>query len=409
MAFQITTGIHALSMGLTVMLRRRSVNGAILGYAQHLRSCEGRVAKPTRLAEAPRTTVAGYRAALALGASRGGRRYNDKTLDSRAKAAKRFDGWFAGLASPLKRPLRDAVPPDLVAYMEGFWLLHCRAKTKLPSGEVVPAYSTVKNELGAIGRLFDNLGCTGLWSDQTQTGNPRNSKFVSDWLAGYDRDLFKWGYEACAAYPLSDEKRRALVDYLDGERASAQGAGRDEAALELQRDALLYCYLWDSVQRGSEGSRLRFEDMFSTAAGTFVSPNGVKNRQHRRCGAVQLEDCSGYSFLRRLPTWKEALAGAGLGFDGSHFVFPAVCSSAGGDRTAAVTGSQLYSRFVSQLKAAGLYEGESTHSFRRGRVQSLAAGGMSLADIADRMLVSTDRVAGGYADQGRLTRFRPAT
>ena len=55
------------------------------------------------------------------------------------------------------------------------------------------------------------------------------------------------------------------------------------------------------------------------------------------------------------------------------------------------------------LKAAGIYEGETSHSWRRGAVQAgLAAAGFSHAK--DRMLVGSDKVVWLYGDSDRPTR-----
>jgi integrase len=364
---------------------------------------------PGRVISGPAITGQAYMGFAATGVDRCGRRFEDKTKQAYSRSVLEFEDFLGRLPKHWKRSMATAVPLDIVAYLEGHYIWN-HGRTKLPNGEVVPAFDTVKGVLSALRRGFMNLGRTGPWSDETLTGCPRGGVLVSDWLAGYGRDLFKWGYEACAAYPLTDEKRRKLVDYIDECRAAIADTDPFGAAL-LEELALVFCYLWDSIQRGAEGARLQFSDLHETDAGTVAAPSMIKNRKRLRCGNILLSRGDPSDFLERLPAWKVTLAALGRPTAGAHPVFPAV-DGRGAARVFSkdpMSGSTLYSRLVSTLKAAGLYEGESTHSFRRGGVQALVALGVPEHEIADRMLISTPAVVREYADQTRRTRKRQRT
>jgi hypothetical protein len=333
----------------------------------------------------------------------------ERTASAYARAGMQFEAYLAACPPRYRRNVTSAVPLDIVTYMEGDYVPN-HGRTVLPTGEVVPAFSTVKGCLAALKRLFDLHGRTGPWSDETLQGNPRTSPLVTDWLGGYERDMLKWGFEACAAYPLSDEKRRALIDYIDGMRAALAATDTKAAAL-FQRDALLYCYLWDSVQRGAEGARLLFGDIHEdTPLGSFSRPTLLKNRKRLRCGSCKLSrENSIYAFLNRLEAWRATLRVHGAGTSGPSPVFPAVGRGSLLEiLDTPISGSVVYERFVSQLKAAGLYCGESVHSFRRGSTQARKAAGATERELMDGLLVDTPAIAQRYGDSTCLTRERAA-
>jgi hypothetical protein len=353
---------------------------------------------------APPVTGGAYFNAGRLGVERSGRKNLEKTQSGYARHGVWFKSYLARCPKELLRSVTTAIPFDILSYMEGDYIVN-HGNTKLPTGATVPAVNTVKGVLSALKQLFDHHGRTGPWSDETMNGNPRSSPLVTDWFAAYNRDMLKWGFEACAAYPLTDEKRIQLIDYIDGLRANCD-ASDTKADLEFQRDALLYCFLWDSVMRGAEGARLLFGDVHEdTPFGTVVRPTLLKNRKRLSCGTIKLVQGGAYAFTSRLPDWRATLVSRGAGICPKSPVFPAV------GRTRALQvldeplgGPAVYTRFVAHLKGAGLYSGESVHSFRRGSVQARAAGGASEAQLMDAMLIATPAVVRVYSDGFRPTR-----
>ena len=72
-----------------------------------------------------------------------------------------------------------------------------------------------------------------------------------------------------------------------------------------------------------------------------------------------------------------------------------VRSSIGHGKTfnnAAITTSSMHNRLEKWLAQLGLDEGESMHSFRRGRAQHLKAQGLSAHAAGNRLLIKTTRV-----------------
>jgi hypothetical protein len=364
---------------------------------------------PGRIVSGPAISDEAYLSYAKKGIERGKKRYEDKTIQRYDQVFREMEDFLQRTPKHLDRTMENAVPLDILVFMEGHYIL-THGRTTLPNGEVVPAYDTVKGVFTGLRKGFINLGRTGEWSDEELTGNPRQSNLCGDWLAGYKRELLQWGYEACAAYPLTDEKRKLLIDYIDEKRRVLIDAGDLLGAARLEEDALVYCYLWDSIQRGTEGARLHFEQVGKPIPDEPPSaePSWIKNRKRPRCGSIELPEGGDYDLWERLPAWKRTLTSLGRPVTGKNPVFPAVERGAGGRFTGdAMTGDTLYSRLVTHLKGAELYEGESTHSFRRGGVQALVDAGVPLTVVADRMLVSTLPVVKAYNDRKRPTRYKP--
>ena len=178
-------------------------------------------------------------------------------------------------------------------------------RTLLTDGTTVPAFSTMKGVLTSLLHHFDRLGRRGDWEPLYFRGNPCESSEIRAFRTGYERLLWHEGVEPVAAEPITEGAVHSLVDAADQARAElrAQHAtqtiiGAREIVRELlcERDATYYLYLWESIQRGGEGGRLRPCDLESsqTPALSFgcvpqythpvlVRPNGCKSRHDRRC------------------------------------------------------------------------------------------------------------------------------
>jgi hypothetical protein len=69
--------------------------------------------------------------------------------------------------------------------------------------------------------------------------------------------------------------------------------------------------------------------------------------------------------------------------------------------------TQAYQRLIKHLKGAGLYEGETPHSSRRGGVQDMMDSGAGESAVGARMLVKTPAVVRLYNSRCRPTRQKP--
>jgi hypothetical protein len=127
---------------------------------------------------------------------------------------------------------------------------------------------------------------------------------------------------AVAAHPLTLEKLETLMAYLDAKLVKAVPGSYE--ALIILRDIAYFAYLWESLQRGGEGARLAYSDVTQFKEKLRVSPNKVKNCQHRRCGELEIypqELGSTVCFPTRLDFLTAAMAASGYSVTGDAPVF----------------------------------------------------------------------------------------
>jgi len=149
-------------------------------------------------------------------------------------------------------------------------------RTRLMTGEIVPAFSTVKGVLSFIRAALETLGREGEYyagqGGNGCRGNPCESLEVRRYRTGYEKHLTDHGVEVLAAVALTESKYHSLVDEADSCAAAlrAEYSGLLPTPSQLlqillyERDAATFVYLWESHQRGSEGGRLRPMDVQAT-------------------------------------------------------------------------------------------------------------------------------------------------
>ena len=348
----------------------------------------------------------------------------------------RFDGYLSALPPPYgPRHVMGACPEDVLTFCTSV-VIPQHGRTPLADGTVVPAFSTLKGVLTSLLHHFDRSGRRGEWEPLELRGNPCESTEVRDFRTGYERLLWQEGVEPTAAEPITEAAVHALVDAADAARAELRAANLarpsvspSDEMLELlcARDATYYLYLWESVQRGGEGGRLRPCDLQSLGPCTgapegapmyaypvLVRPNGCKSRQRRNCGSFTLERPAAgatYCFITRLNSFLQECYTKGHYAGADGHIFRPRCS-ARRDRFSddALSSSASLKRLIKHsqnARAAGRVTGnESCHSFRRGAMQERRARGEAPADTMRDALISSPGVYQLYTDQERPTKRR---
>ncbi|KXZ42393.1 hypothetical protein GPECTOR_153g66 [Gonium pectorale] len=222
------------------------------------------------------------------------------------------------------------------------------------------------------------------------------------------------GYVETPAVPLPEAKYRRLVTHLwRGVGAASDRVGR----LLLLRDLLGCIYMWESSLRANDCGRLQLLDLVDPAchdqpyagwplpsAGSwseedsrlvlYIRPHGTKSRRTRRADVFTIASHAEapYCFVRALS------------------LYLALCA-AGGDGFAVANSNALGNRLHGHLVAAGLYEGEACHSFRRGSLQDAEDKGATREQLKAKGQIASESVIDRYLDRtghqtGRNTRRR---
>ena len=306
-------------------------------------------------------------------------------------------------------------------------------RTKLKTGEIVPAFSTVKGVLSFIRAALETLGREGEYyvgqGVNGCRGNPCESLEVRRYRTGYEKHLTDHGVEVLAAVALTKSKYHALVDEADSCAAALRAEylgllptpSQSLHILIYERDAAMMVHLWESHQRGSEGGRLRPMDVQAPGGYQFpvgpngvpvlaypleVHPNGIKQDQRRNCGTITITSSDGddrYDLVARLNRLMALCAAEGHyagmtapmfrvrdSSDHGHFGVEAVDACAVSKRMQVLLGEE--------------WEGETSHSNRRGSMQDKLDKGESPATVGARMQLHSGRVFNLYASKTRPTR-----
>jgi integrase len=320
---------------------------------------------------------------------------------------KEFIDYLAALPRDLERNMYDAIPADVITYLQGDWV-PSHGRTYLPSGEVVPSFSYLKNCLSYLRRLFDEAMREGVWNPQDLSGNPCDSTSVKFYRAGFERKLWRAGVEAIAAAVLTEEQFKLLCDYLLGQLDGAISSEASPMAIALiYRDLMLICFLWQIGQRGGEGARLRINDLDRTEGASGVCPNGLKTVQRKDHGVfipLKKADDEKYCFLKLLDPYIAVLGRAGVNISGNFFLFPMANARHTGFEDDPLTGPAAYNRLRVHLEGSGVDQGQSLHSFKRAKLQGLKRKGAPLGEILAQGTHTNERTSRAYTNETRPTR-----
>jgi len=105
------------------------------------------------------------------------------------------------------------------------------------------------------------------------------------------------------------------------------------------------------------------------------------------------------SFLGRLPAYLKHRMPDNA--PGSAFLFSPLTPDRRQFKDSCMSASDIGKRMRHHLEQAALYAGESSHGFRRGQMQALAAAGMPSADIGKKVQINTATTVEKYLDVSR--------
>lgn len=313
------------------------------------------------------------------------------TRRAREAAMLEFEGWLLGRASGVSA--HSCTPEHVLIYMERHWVSTHRGRAA--GGR--PSPSSVLTHLSLLSGGFELYGRKGPWTEDTPRGNPCESTDVRLYRRGYGRQAGAGGYQERSARPLSYDKFAQLCRYLLN--AAPSTAGIEEAC--LYRDLLCYQFMWHTTTRGHDCGRLRLSDLRDPAnsssaysryplplplLGTpltafptlVVSQLGTKTYQGRRAPARDLAPApvTSQCFVRCLAVYLKLCSEGGWAV--GDWLFRPLRADRRGFEERAMSTSDLNYRLRRHLEQAGLGEGETCHSFRRGSLQHARATGAGL-------------------------------
>lgn len=233
----------------------------------------------------------------------------------------------------------------------------------LPStGQPVASASAVKGVVKDLSKSYRLLGFEG-------ASNPARSELVKSYRDGYGNALHQDGVKVKRAKVFSEDKLNRLVAFLT--RRLTETERMERCVIAMDRTAILY--LWETLARGKECGEVR-QDQIDAAEGT-VYPGWTKTIRHEPSARIELAVPGGQerlTFLESASQQVKILAENGIDIGETGYLFRAQNRSRNGFDDKPITSSALRKRVQKRLQEAGLFEGETLHSFRRSAVQHAA-------------------------------------
>ena len=304
------------------------------------------------------------------------------------------------------RSLANCMPRDITAFMEWWWVRH--AGSRGVDGSPLASPGAVRGAISHLSTYFEQIGRSGPYEVATGRGNPAKGFDARCYARAYARFAHHSGFESASAVPFTSAKVTRLLQYLDAEIAVER---RPDQQWVLLQDAALVCYCWCTGQRGGDGGRLLQGDLRASpvarvplalplapfpAVGSrlHIVPFKTKTSQARRAPPVSLTVYGRgalFCFASRLDHFIRLSVATG------RFVADPYSPLFSSSRSEGpVTANALNSRLICYLTAINAYEGESSHSFRRGSLQTVHAAGAPLSTVAAHGQIRTASTLARY-------------
>lgn len=262
--------------------------------------------------------------------------------------------------------VETATAADVGAFIMGDWIPKhsggCR--TRLPStGQPVPSVSAVNSVVKHLSKSYTLLGYEG-------RANPAKAEVVKAFRTGYEKALHEEGVKVQRAKVFTEEKLDRLLAHL-ARRIEESPPGSEKCVLMTDRAVVLY--LWESLARGKECGELLLRQVeFEEQVAYPGWSKTVRREPSARIPLAVPEPEGRLTFLEAAVQLVKVLDETGNGIGENGFLFRSLNRSRSAFIDAPMTSDTLRKRLQKRLKEAGLFEGETVHSFRRSAVQHAA-------------------------------------
>jgi integrase len=300
-----------------------------------------------------------YRKALGEAAEMARMSVSQGFEDSRQKTFAEFETFLESIGRGLS--VERASDLDVIAFMQGDWIPRHRANCRTRSGtdgEKVASPSVIKGTIQQLAKSYSMMG-------RTDEANPAKQESVRSYYEGYRNWLRSQGVREKRAKIFKEGKVEDLIKYL--EEQAERSSGLRECVLRM--DIAAVDYLWESWARGKECGELRASEVDFEEG--LAEPGWSKTVRKEPSASINLSGPGRGRFLmsaaKLIGVMEETDQPVGMGS-----LFRPLNKRRDGFEEEALSSSALRKRIQQHLKDAGLFEGETLHSFRRSAVQRAA-------------------------------------
>jgi integrase len=247
---------------------------------------------------------------------------------------------------------------DVLAFIQGWWLPahQQRCRTFSADGEKVASAAAMNGIVQHIGKSYSILG-------RTDQSNPAKQESVRSYCDGYRNRLHDQGVREKRARVFKEQKVSDLVSYLEGRIRQCTGIMK----CVLMTDLAAVDYFWETWARGKECGELR-ADQIDFEEGLAL-PGWSKTIHNEPSSTIELTGDRKGRFLTSAVALIRELDQQGHP-PGDGCIFRPMNRQRSGFKSVPNSANALRKRIQTHLKEAGLFAGETLHSFRRSAVQS---------------------------------------
>ena len=334
-----------------------------------------------------------------------------KTLKQRHHNARELADWLH--STNTGRTLQTCLPEDVLVYLTTHWLPN-HAGSATNTSLKIAAHSSLAWVRSSLSTEFEQLGRNGDWNADTLKGNPMLSNQLRRMTKGYTAVAKSQGYEPQAAEPIYSGKIKTLLEHL----LQAQQHSTETDKLLLIRDGLIISMLWQSCFRGFNVGGLRLSNIktptnspatpfiipqltLQPGAQLHLFPDVTKNRKGGYCTVTLSCDIMCFTAWLQLAAASYEEAKQPI----TNYIMRPLHKGTKTFAEKPMTSSAIWARFTLHLKTAGIYNGESVHSTRRGKmIEASTQHQASIEEVQEAAMIRSKPIALRYIDTSRPTR-----
>lgn len=240
---------------------------------------------------------------------------------------------------------------------------------------------TVQSVIGQLNSIFQNLGRGNSWHEESRSGNPSASGEVHKYLKAVRLEQSKSHVSSKQAKPLFLVKLRKLSDHLD--KMLHSDLSMSERFVILRDQAFFKTLFFAGDRANDLGLTLTQEiKKLSDGKGFFFCHTVGKtlgNGKVNEFSIMRLEDIS-ICPVHAIEFYVQGAKGLGISLN-TGYLFRTLDSTKKIMTDNPVTSSSMGERLKMYLLKLGIFEGETTHSFKAGCAITLALSGSLQEDI----------------------------
>ncbi|GAQ92604.1 putative Phage_integrase [Klebsormidium nitens] len=289
---------------------------------------------------------------------------NEASNSSRKRTFQQYQEFLARNAFGVT--VETATSADVGAFVMGDWIPSHSAgcRTKLPgTGKTVPSASAVTHVVKDLSKSYSLLGYEG-------RNNPAKAEVVKSFRVGYEKLLHEQGVRVQRAKVFTEVKLDALLAHL-ARLLRESSPGLERCVLLSDQAAVLY--LWETLARGKECGQLQRRQVELEEQAAYPGwSKTVRQEPSARIPLAAPDSQDRLTFVEAAEALLLGMVEAGHAVGEEGFLFRAMNRSRTGFVNEPMSSDTLRKRLQRRLKEAGLFEGETVHSFRRSAVQHAA-------------------------------------